>query len=139
MATLYENIKALCDEHGVKPSRMCKEAGASKSIVSMLKSGEKKYISLEVAKKIANYFNVSVDDVLVGTLQGNLDHELRGYRMGREEEKETPAAPKNDGLTGLSDFEKSVIEFLRSDRDFYAQTELGIEMAKRKIEIFFRI
>lgn len=97
MATLYENIKSMCDERGVKPSRMCQEAGVSKSIISMLKSGEKKYISLEVAKKIANYFCVSVDDILGGTLQGNLEKEMHGYRMGREAEKENPAAPKNDG------------------------------------------
>lgn len=139
MVTLYENIKRLCEQRGVTVSRMCVDMGVSKSTMSDLKSGKKKSMTIPTLEKIADYLGTSVDEILNGTAQGNLERELRGYRMGREAEKETPAAPKNDGMDGLSDFEKSVIEFLRSDRDFYAQTELGIEMAKRKIEIFFRI
>lgn len=64
MCTLYENIKMLCDEKGVKPGRMCIDIGVSKSILTGLKNGTKKNIQTDTAQKIADYFSVSVDRVL---------------------------------------------------------------------------
>lgn len=64
MCTLYENIKMLCDEKGVKPGRMCIDIGISKSILTGLKNGTKKNIQTDTAQKIADYFGVSVDRVL---------------------------------------------------------------------------
>ena len=64
MCTLYENIKMLCDEKGVKPGRMCIDIGVSKSILTGLKNGTKKNIQTDTAQKIADYFGVSVDRVL---------------------------------------------------------------------------
>lgn len=78
MCTIYNNIKSLCDERGVKPGRMCVELGMSKSILTGLKNGTKKNIQTDTAQKIADYFDVTVDRVLGA-------------------EKET-AAPKDDGL-----------------------------------------
>ena len=64
MCTIYENIKLLCDEKGIKPGRMCIEIGISKSILTGLKNGTKKNIQTDTAQKIADYFGVSVDRVL---------------------------------------------------------------------------
>ena len=64
MCTIYENIKLLCDERGIKPGRMCIEIGISKSILTGLKNGTKKNVQTDTAQKIADYFGVSVDRVL---------------------------------------------------------------------------
>lgn len=64
MCTIYNNIKSLCDERGVKPGRMCVELGMSKSILTGLKNGTKKNIQTDTAQKIADYFGVTVDRVL---------------------------------------------------------------------------
>lgn len=66
MSTLYENIKFLCSERGIKPGKMCVDIGISKGIVSRLKVEPSKTITSETAKKIADYFGVSVERVLTG-------------------------------------------------------------------------
>ena len=67
MGTLYENIKLLCDERGIKPGRMCVETGVSKGLISDLKAGRKKTVQIGTATKIANYFNVPVESLLSET------------------------------------------------------------------------
>lgn len=66
MATLYENIKSLCDDRGIKPGKMCIETQISKGLITDLKMGRKKTVHAETAKKIADYFGVSVERVLTG-------------------------------------------------------------------------
>lgn len=66
MFTLYENIKRLCDEKGVSPSKMCLDIGKSKSLISSLRNGRTTGINRETAQAMADYFGVSVDDVLHG-------------------------------------------------------------------------
>ena len=64
MSNLYENIKELCDEKGVKPGKMCTEASVSKGLITDLMMGRKKPVHVETAQKIADYFGVTVDRVL---------------------------------------------------------------------------
>ena len=64
MGTLYENIKYLCDREGIKPGKMCVEAGVSKGLITDLKMGRKKSIRVETAIKIADYFDVPTDFLL---------------------------------------------------------------------------
>ena len=64
MVNLYNNIKDLCDAKGIKPGKMCVDTGISKGLVTDLKMGRKKSIQIETAKKIADYFGVSVDRVM---------------------------------------------------------------------------
>lgn len=66
MGTLYENIKELCQEHGIAPSNLGYEITGSKAFMTELKMGRKKGISAGTAQKIADYFGVSVDRVLYG-------------------------------------------------------------------------
>jgi len=105
MVTLYENIKQLCEQRGVTVSRMCLEIGVSKSTMSDLKSGKKKSMTIPTLEKIADYLGSTVDEVINGTWQGNMEREMRGYRMGRQaererqEEIEKPATSNGDGLS----------------------------------------
>lgn len=96
MGTLYENITGLCESFGVKPGKMCNEAGISRGLITDLKMGRKSNITVETAQKIANYFGVSVDRVL-GT-------------------EEKPAA--NAG-SGYSEEDLKLLEFFKnaSERD----------------------
>jgi transcriptional regulator with XRE-family HTH domain len=94
MSNLYENIKKLCDEKGVKPGKMCAEASVSKGLITDLKMGRKKTVRVETAQKIADYFGVTVDRVLGA-------------------EKET-AAPKGDGLSPM---ESQLMEYVRALTD----------------------
>ena len=64
MDTLYNSIKSLCDENGVRPGKMCVDLSISKSMMTKLKNGSKQSIQVETAQKIADYFGVSVDRVL---------------------------------------------------------------------------
>ena len=94
MSNLYENIKELCDEKGVKPGKMCTEANVSKGLITDLKMGRKKTVHVETAQKIADYFGVTVDRVLGA-------------------EKET-AVPKD---VGLSPMESQLMEYVRALTD----------------------
>ena len=64
MGTLYENIVFLCDQKGIKPGKMCNETGISRGLITDLKMGRKNSITVETAKRMADYFGVSVDRVL---------------------------------------------------------------------------
>ena len=98
MANLYENIRSLCEERGIKGGKMCTDIGVSKSLMTDLKAGRKKDITAETAKKIANYFGVSVG-YLLGTEPDSSqpDHDILddvdfafydGYRKLTEHDKE---------------------------------------------------
>jgi len=59
--TMYEKIQYLCDENGIKPAHLCKEAKIPKSTLSELKQGRTKTLSTQTLSKIANYFGVALD------------------------------------------------------------------------------
>lgn len=73
MYTIYNSIQELCEQSGVKPGKMCNNIGISRSILTDLKTGRKKSINTDTAKKIADYFNVSVDRVLGAEQKENAD------------------------------------------------------------------
>lgn len=66
MGTLYENITSLCTEKGIKGGKMCVDLGISKSLMTKLRDNPGRQITSETAKKIADYFGVSVERVLTG-------------------------------------------------------------------------
>lgn len=66
MYNLYENIYALCKEHGITPGGLCGELGFRRSVLSDLKNGRKKSLDTTTLMKIAEYFNISVDYLLTG-------------------------------------------------------------------------
>lgn len=64
MSTIYNTVAALCKEKQVSPSRMCLDIGAAKSLMTELKAGRSKRLSLDTATKIADYFSVPADFLL---------------------------------------------------------------------------
>ena len=97
MANSYDIIEYLCMRAGIKPGKLCSEIGMSRGILSDLKAGRTKELSLANAQRIANYFQVSTDifneGVFEETLPNSADMELlediqRKFVM----KKETPEA-----------------------------------------------
>lgn len=76
MSTIHENIQALCDEAGIKAGKMCADLGMSRSLMTDLKAGRKKGVSAETAQKIADYFGVSMERVMIGKAKEPADGEL---------------------------------------------------------------
>ena len=64
MASLYENIQALCAQKGIRPGRLCDELGLSRGLMTDLKMGRKKGINAQTAQKIASFLGVSVGQLL---------------------------------------------------------------------------
>lgn len=60
MADLYNKIYSLCQSKGVSGAKMCAEVGISKALLTELKTGRTKSISLKTAQKIADYFEVPI-------------------------------------------------------------------------------
>ena len=66
MGTLYENIKALCDEKGVTGGKMCSDIGLSRNFMTEQKSGRRSTATTKTIQKIADYFGVTSDEVISG-------------------------------------------------------------------------
>lgn len=64
MSSIYQNNMALCEQKGIRGARLCADLNISKSMLSDLKMGRKKTINALTAQKIADYFQVSVDQIL---------------------------------------------------------------------------
>lgn len=64
MGNLYENIKSLCDERGITPSKVCVDLGISKNVVSSLKRGRTSSLSAPKLQAFADYFGITVDELL---------------------------------------------------------------------------
>ena len=64
MCDLYQKIELLCQEKGIKIADLSRETGTTKSNFSDLKSGKIKSLSLDKLIKIADYFEVSLDDLV---------------------------------------------------------------------------
>ena len=62
--TLYENIVSLCERRGVHPAGMCREVGVSQNLPTELKSGRKQGVTAETAVKIADYFGITVAELI---------------------------------------------------------------------------
>ena len=79
MCNLYEQIQQACKKSGLTVSAMCLALGMSKSTMSDLKSGRKKTLSSDTIAKIAEFLNVTTDELILG-----------------REDKEEAATPKDD-------------------------------------------
>ena len=95
---IYNNIKALCDSHTprVSISKMCVDLGLSKSLGTKLKDNPDKNINGETAQMIANYFGVTVDQIL-----------------GSEANKKTPTT--NNGSERVYEDVELTEAFMRAD------------------------
>lgn len=62
---MYEVFEQLLQSYGISTYKFCKETGISQSTISTWKS-KRNLISGELAKKIADYFGISVDYLMTG-------------------------------------------------------------------------
>ncbi len=62
---MYDIFEKLCEEKGVTPYRVCKETGITTATISNWKAG--RYVpKADKMKKIADYFDVTVDYLMTG-------------------------------------------------------------------------
>lgn len=94
MPNLYENILSLCQQHGIRPGRLCDEIGISRGMITDLKMGRKKDLTAQTAQKIASFFGVSVG-LLLGEEAAPVDLSqvdlafYGAYKELSDEDKET--------------------------------------------------
>lgn len=60
---VYENIVALCKEHGISIARLEKECGLGNATVRGWKNGSP---TLKCLVEVAHYFGVSLDELVLG-------------------------------------------------------------------------
>lgn len=61
MNSMYNRIEALCYHHAKTMGEMCKDLGISRSVLSELRSGRTKELSVHNLRKIADYFKIPLD------------------------------------------------------------------------------
>lgn len=67
MSMLYDTVARLCADRGISVTAACKRAGISPGILSDLKNGRKKTVSIETARSLADALGVSADELTGGT------------------------------------------------------------------------
>lgn len=120
MEDLYNRILQMGLDRGFKNmTEICAKSGVKRATMTEYKKGRTMGLSIDTLSKIAALYKTSVDDVMNGTKQGNLDREVRGFRQGIEWEKENMSF--EDALQNLRDDERVLLEHYRSmtetDRD----------------------
>lgn len=78
MSDMYNMIMKYCESRRISGYRLCKDVGMQPSILTDLKMGRQKSLNTANAQKIADYFGISVGDLL-----------------GNEQKKEAPT-PKSE-------------------------------------------
>ena len=63
MSAMYDQIQALCRQNATNITAMCRALGIPRSVLSELRSGRTKALSVHNLKKIAEYFDVPVDSL----------------------------------------------------------------------------
>jgi transcriptional regulator with XRE-family HTH domain len=64
MCDLYERIESYCKLNGIKIADLARETNFSKTIFSDLKNGRTKTLSMDKLIIIADYFEISLDDLV---------------------------------------------------------------------------
>ncbi len=69
MSELYNRIYSLCQGRRITITDLCRLSGASRGSLTDLKMGRINTLKAETMKKIADYFEVSVDYLMTGEQQ----------------------------------------------------------------------
>lgn len=128
MVNMFEVVKYLCDKNRISVARMCREVGMQPSIITDLKHGRTKNLSLSNMLKIANYFQVSTDvfneGVLEETLPNQADAEsIAGYHYLKQKNKPSAEAES------LSKNKKELMALFDSMTDAQQESFLAIARA----------
>lgn len=120
MVDLYKLIEGKCKERGIKISKLCTDVGIRQSILSDLKHGRTKTLSVPTASKLAEYFDVDIIEFLQYASEDSMDSYYEGWKDACESswvppefrdglQKKQPAPTDGDGLT---EEDKRIIELL---------------------------
>ncbi len=121
MVDLYKLIEGKCKEKGIKISKLCADVGIRQSILSDLKHGRTKTLSVPTASKLAEYFDVDMIEFLQFASEDSMDSYYEGWKDACESswvppefrdavaKKQQPAPMNGDGL---SEEDKKIIELL---------------------------
>lgn len=102
---LYEKIRELCVERGIKPATLARNLGFSKNFFTEMKSGRVKSCSAQKLFLIADYFGVGVDELLSGSAP------VRVPVYGT-----VPAGIPIEAIEEISDYEEITPELARSGK-----------------------
>lgn len=64
MCDLYQKIELLCKNKGVKIADLARNTGINKTVFSELKNGRTKTLSMDKLIVVADYFDVSLDELV---------------------------------------------------------------------------
>ena len=64
MGNMYNRIFGIIKEKGTNPTALCRKAGVSRAVLSELKAGRTKEISLSNATKLAEALDVPVESLI---------------------------------------------------------------------------
>lgn len=64
MCDLYQKIELLCQNKGVKIADLSRNTGINKTVFSELKKGRSKTLSLDKLILVADYFEISLDELV---------------------------------------------------------------------------
>ena len=64
MSDMYKKIDELLRQKGISGAKMSGDLGMSRSFMTELRKGRAKSVKLETAQKIADYFGVSVSELM---------------------------------------------------------------------------
>lgn len=121
MYNLYETIMHLCEEKGVTAGRMCSDLNISRGMITDLKMGRKKTLSIETLSKMASYFEVSID-----------------FLLGKQTETKMPALTAKDERDISRKLEEALSQLESSQEGLMFQGEPLDDATKELIAISLR-
>ncbi|MCI9405404.1 MAG: helix-turn-helix transcriptional regulator [Oscillospiraceae bacterium] len=80
MSNLYITLTGLCEKRRITLYRMCRDTGIQPSVMTDLKMGRRRTVKAETAAKLADYFGVTVHDLL-GAQAAPLPPELLKFEL----------------------------------------------------------
>lgn len=121
MDDLYKLIEGKCKERNIKISKLCTDVGIRQSILSDLKHGRTKTLSVPTASKLAEYFGVDITEFLDYANEDSAESYYEGWKDACEAswvppefrdgfaKKQQPAPTNGDEL---AEDDKRIIELL---------------------------
>lgn len=102
MDDLYKWIEGKCKERGIKISKLCADIGIRQSVLSDLKHGRTKTLSVTTASKLSTYFGVDIIEFLDYANADSAEDYYEGWKdaceMGLAQQKQ-PAPVDGDELS----------------------------------------
>lgn len=118
MNNFYTKIENLCKQHNINLTKMCKDLKISRSILSDLKAGRQKSISIKYYALIAAYFNIPISVLLDSS-----DMEIKNPLISSHTNKESLL---------LSEFEYKLISAYRNKPALQEEIDNLLDIEKYK-------